>query len=272
MENSYHYQVIERAILYIKTHAKRQPSLSEIAEAQGMSASHFQRVFSLWVGVSPKKYLEYLTLAEAKSALLKRMGTINAAYSSGLTGTGRLYDLVLKWEAVTPGEYAANGEGVVFKWSKIDTRFGNAIAALRGEKLAGLEFSDDHAVLQKRWPKAEFLHAPNELTAVEFALNSLNGEIALSLQGTAFQIQVWRALLTIPEGALSTYGDLASAIGRPNAARAVGTAIGKNPMALLIPCHRVIRGDGHLGGYHWGIDRKVSLLAFEGARRDEVSV
>ena len=234
-----------------------------------MSASHFQRLFTEWVGISPKKYLEHLTLAYAKPALLGRMGTINTAMGAGLSGTGRLYDLVLKWEAVTPGEFARNGEGAVFEWGIICTPFGEAIAVMRAGRLAGLEFAGDLTPLQNRWPKAQFVHVQNAVRETEVALNSLNGELDLSLLGTEFQIQVWRALLAIPEAQFTSYGTLAKAIERPKASRAIGTAVGQNPLAFLIPCHRVIRADGHLGGYHWGLERKASIIAFEAAKCDE---
>lgn len=268
MENSYHYQIIARAIEYIRTHMNDQPSLDQIAKAQHMSASHFQRLFTEWVGVSPKKYLEYLTLAHAKEALLARMGTVETANEIGLSGTGRLYDLVLKWEAVTPGEFARQGEGTVFEWSLINTQFGQAIATMRNGRLAGIEFSNKVGDAQKRWPKAKFVHAPSSLKPVEDALNSMSGEIHLSLLGTDFQIQVWRALLSIPQAQFSSYGTIAQSIGKPNASRAIGTAIGRNPLAVLIPCHRVIRADGHLGGYHWGMERKATLIAYEAAREE----
>ncbi len=268
MENNYHYQIIARAIKYIRTHYHEQPSLAQIAASQNMSASHFQRIFTEWVGVSPKKYLEYLTLAHAKKALVERMGTINTAHDVGLSGTGRLYDLVLKWEAVTPGEFAQKGQGTVFEWSQINTPFGEAIATMRNGRLAGIEFSNDIEDVRKRWPKATFIHDERGLKDVEVAFQSMSGELRLSLLGTAFQIQVWRALLNIPEARFTSYGTIAKSIGKPNASRAIGTAIGQNPLAFLIPCHRVIRADGQLGGYKWGLERKASIITYEAARKN----
>lgn len=255
-----------RAIAYIKANVKEQPSLEEIARAQSMSASHFQRLFTEWVGISPKKYLEHLTLAHAKEALVARVGTVNSAIDSGLSGTGRLYDLVLKWEAVTPGEFARNGEGTVFEWGQIDTAFGRAIAVTRNGRLACVEFTDDLENIKTRWPKAKFIHTPAAVEPARMALQNLSGTLNLSFIGTEFQIQVWRALLGIKEGQFTSYGALAHAIKRPKASRAIGTAVGQNPLALLIPCHRVIRADGQLGGYHWGLERKAAIIAYESAK------
>ncbi len=268
MENTYHYQIITRALDYLRQNSEARPSLEEIAKAAGLSTYHFQRVFSEWVGISPKTYLEHLQLAHAKPLLKERMGNFLSAENAGLSGTGRLHDLLIKWEGVSPGEFA-NGN-VAFYYDQSPTAFGSALLIVSHRGLAALAFTDENAQTaladyQKRWPKASFKHSPEHVAPYAQKLQTLSGEIPITLIGTPFQHQIWRALLALPEAHFTSYGDIANAIGSPKAARAVGTAVGRNPISWLVPCHRVIRQTGELGGYHWGLPRKEAMIAFESA-------
>ncbi|MXU66467.1 methylated-DNA--[protein]-cysteine S-methyltransferase [Oceanomicrobium pacificus] len=273
----YHYAVIARAIDFIDAHRTDQPSLDAVAEACGMSPAHFQRVFSQWAGVSPKRYLQYLTLDHAKQLLAEHHTLLDTSAETGLSGTGRLHDLFLRWEAMSPGDYARKGEGLEIGWDWIDTPFGPALAMVTKRGLCGLGFQGDmtpdavQADLQSRWPKARFFHAPARVAPVAAALfgaTEAGQPVDLHLIGAPFQIKVWEALLAIPSGEVATYSDVARRIGNPNAVRAVGTAIGRNPISWLIPCHRALRKSGGLGGYHWGLPVKRALLAHEAVRRD----
>jgi AraC family transcriptional regulator of adaptative response/methylated-DNA-[protein]-cysteine methyltransferase len=272
----YHYAVIGRAIDHIAARAPGQISLDEVAASVGLSPSHFQRVFSQWVGVSPKRYQQYLTLDHAKRLLVERHSVLDTAYASGLSGTGRLHDLFLRWEAMSPGEYARGGEGLEVAWGWFETPFGPALAMGTDRGLCGLAFAAETgreaamADLRARWPKAGFIEAPERLRAwVEGAFRG--GETRLHLIGAPFQIKVWEALLTVPSGHVTTYSDIAAAIGRPKAVRAVGTAVGRNPVSFLIPCHRALQKAGGLGGYHWGLGIKRAMLAWEAARLDSAA-
>ncbi len=274
MEQSYHYQVIARALDYLREHANERPSLSQIAEAQGLSPYHFQRVFSEWVGVSPKTYLEHLQLSQAKSLLRARIGVMQTAHSVGLSGTGRLHDLMIKWEALTPGEFTQSQ--VPLYYDTADTPFGEALFIVTDRGLTGLAFTNGDAEntlseYKTRCPNSAFIASQDMVAPYVERLAKQSGEMPVTLVGTPFQHQVWRALLEIPEGQFSTYGDIAGAVERPKAARAVGTAVGQNPISWLIPCHRVIRQNGALGGYHWGVERKEALIAYESARYDQSS-
>ena len=275
--SGYHYNVMRRAIELIDV-AEDNLSLEDMAAQMGMSPAHFQRIFSRWVGVSPKRYQQYLTLGHAKTLLHSQLSTVDTAHSSGLSGSGRLHDLFLRWEAMSPGDYAKHGAGLTIYWGWFDTPFGQAIVMGTDRGICGLGFAAEMGAdaafndMQGRWGKAEFIEAPARLDAwvkTAFGAQSDEGEKApLYLIGAPFQIKVWEALLQIPSGHVTTYSEIAQAIGHPKAVRAVGTAVGRNPISYLIPCHRALRKSGGLGGYHWGLPVKRTLLAWESARLD----
>jgi AraC family transcriptional regulator of adaptative response/methylated-DNA-[protein]-cysteine methyltransferase len=271
---AYHYAVIGRAIDHIAARAPEQATLEEIAGAVGLSPAHFQRVFSQWVGVSPKRYGQYLALDHAKRLLAERHSVLDAAHASGLSGAGRLHDLFLRWEAMSPGEFARAGEGLEIAWGWFDTPFGPALAMGTDRGLCGLAFAAETgrdaamADLAGRWPRARFAEAPERVAPWLAAAFGGGGEARLHLIGAPFQIKVWEALLQVPSGHVTTYSDIAAAVGHPRAVRAVGTAVGRNPVSFLIPCHRALRKAGGLGGYHWGLGVKRAMLAWEAARLD----
>ncbi len=270
---SYHYNVIRRAIDIIDGADTPLP-LDELAARLGMSAPHFQRIFSAWVGVSPKRYQQYLALDHARYLLSQRMTTLETALGSGLSGSSRLHDLFLRWEAMSPGEFAKGGAGLTIRHGWFDSPFGEVLAMGTTRGLCGLAFSAETgrdaamADMTARWPAATFLHDPDPLRPWVAAAFGGHGEAALHLIGAPFQIKVWEALLAIPSGHVTTYSELAGAVGHPRAVRAVGTAVGRNPISWLIPCHRALRKSGGLGGYHWGLPVKRSMLAYEAARTD----
>jgi AraC family transcriptional regulator of adaptative response/methylated-DNA-[protein]-cysteine methyltransferase len=271
---AYHYGVIARAIEAIADRAPEQAPLEAVAAEVGLSPAHFQRVFSQWVGVSPKRFQQYLTLDHAKRLLAERQSVLATAHDSGLSGAGRLHDLFLRWEAMSPGEYARGGEGLEIAWGWFESPFGPVLAMGTDRGLCGLAFAAETgraaamADLRARWPRARFVEAPGRLEPWVAAALGRRGEARLHLIGAPFQIKVWEALMRVPEGRVTTYSDLAAAVGHPRAARAVGTAVGRNPLSWLIPCHRVLRGTGALGGYHWGLGVKRALLAWESARAE----
>lgn len=277
LDDGYHYKVMRRAIDLLDQ-AEDPMSLDEVAAQMGMSAAHFQRLFSRWVGVSPKRYQQYLKLGQAKKMLRDRATTLEAAHEVGLSGTGRLHDLFLRWEAMSPGEFARSGEGLKIYWGWFDSPFGLALVMGTEKGICGLalaaETGEEAAMqdLMSRWPKAEFIEDPMMLRPwVLTAFGAEDGSLdkaPLYLIGAPFQIKVWEALLRIPTGYVTTYSDIASAIGNPKAVRAVGTAVGRNPVSWLIPCHRALRKSGALGGYHWGLPVKRAMLAFEAARAE----
>ncbi|MFT4708167.1 MAG: AraC family transcriptional regulator of adaptative response [Ascidiaceihabitans sp.] len=276
-ENSgYHYNVMRRAITLIDA-AEDNLSLEDMAAQMGMSAAHFQRVFSRWVGVSPKRYQQYLTLGHAKTLLHSQFSTVDTAHASGLSGSGRLHDLFLRWEAMSPGEYAKHGAGLVINWGWFDTPFGRAIVMGTDRGICGLGFAaeigEDAAFidLRQRWPDAQFMDAPEELEGwvnTAFGINEGGGKAPLLLMGGPFQIKVWEALLSVPSGQVTSYSEIAEIVGSPKAVRAVGTAVGRNPVSWLIPCHRALRKSGAMGGYHWGLPMKRAMLAYEAAKAE----
>jgi len=272
-EDLYHHGVIARAIEHIGDTVNGQPRLEEVASAVGLSPAHFQRVFSQWVGVSPKKYQQYLTLDHAKRLLQDRFTLLDTAHETGLSGTGRLHDLFLSWEAMSPGEYAAKGKGLIIQWGWFPSQFGEMLVMGTSRGLCGIgftaEFGRDWALrdLTARWPKAVFEENETALQPQVAAILG-NSTANLLLIGAPFQIKVWEALLAIPSGHVTTYSEIARHIGNPKAVRAVGTAVGRNPVSWLIPCHRALRKSGGLGGYHWGLPVKRALLAWESARFD----
>ena len=272
MSQTYHYQTINRAITFIRSTLIQQPKLEQIAGSVGMSPYHFQRVFTEWVGMSPKRYQEYLTLGFSKELLQKRHTLLDVTLNLGLSGTSRLHDLFIKWEAMTPGEYALNGAGVEINWGFFDSPFGQMLAMATKRGLCGIGFVGESSKtvifddFKGRWPNAVYIENKVILKSLIETLVIGKGTINIHLIGAPFQIKVWEALMNIPTGFVTTYSDIAKAIDNKAAVRAVGTAVGKNPISWLIPCHRVLRKNGELGGYHWGIDLKTALLARESAQ------
>ena len=269
-----------RAIRYLLEHRVDQPSLSEVADFAGLSPHHFERTFKRWAGVTPKQFLQFLTLDHAKSLLAESASVLDASYEVGLSSPGRLHDLFVSVEAVTPGEFKSCGEGVDVAWDVVPTAFGEALVATTARGVCYLSFVGELSVgaaahdLEVAWPRAQVRRDPGEVAPVARRLaGQLDGAIGgdgplrLHLRGTNFQLQVWQALLEIPTGAAVSYGEIAERIGRPRAVRAVASAIGANPVAFFIPCHRVIRSSGEMAGYRWGRGRKRALLGWESARR-----
>lgn len=272
-QENFDFARIAEAIEYIRENFKRQPTLDDVACQVCLSPAHFQRLFTAWAGVSPKKFLQYISIEYAKK-VLKESSLSDAAYETGLSGTSRLYDLFINIEGMTPGEYKNGGEHLSINYSFGGSPFGDIIVAATSKGICRMAFVDEPAVafrvLQEKFPKARYRQVmddiqQNALFVFTQDWGSLN-EIKLHLKGTAFQLKVWETLLQIPMGRLTTYGDIASKLDNPSASRAVGTAIGHNPIALLIPCHRIIRSSGELGGYHWGIARKAAIIGWEAAR------
>lgn len=276
-QETINYDRIAQAIDFITDNFKEQPSLEEVAEQVHLSNYHFQRMFVEWAGVSPKQFLQYLNVEHAKSVLKNEQATLSeAAYATGLSGTGRLHDLFIKIEGMTPGEFKNGGEGLSINYSFAETPFGDVILASTTKGICHMAFAEHHQeafdVLLGKFPKATFrqhvdLIQQNALYIFTHDWNKLS-QIKLHLKGTDFQIKVWEALLKIPMGQLSTYGQIAATIDKPKASRAVGTAIGSNPIAFLIPCHRVIQSSGLIGQYHWGSTRKTAMIGWEAAKID----
>ena len=276
-DDGYHFGVMRRAIDLIDA-APDALTLEGLAAQMGMSPAHFQRVFSRWVGVSPKRYQQYLMLGQAKEMLRDHATTLAAAHEVGLSGTGRLHDLFLRWEAMSPGDFARKGADLTIYWGWFDSPFGRALVMGTHKGICGLalaaEVGEEAAMqdLTGRWPLADFVEDPMMLRPwVLAAFGARDGALdkaPLYLIGAPFQIKVWEALLRIPSGQVTTYSDIAAAVGSPRAVRAVGTAVGRNPVSWLIPCHRALRKSGALGGYHWGMPVKRAMLAFEAARSE----
>ena len=270
------YVRIADAIRFIASQVARQPTLDEIAAHVHLSPFHFQRLFSRWAGVTPKRYLQVLTLERAKTLLQESRPLLEVADTLGLSSGSRLYDHFVQLEAVTPGEYKQRGAGLVIDHGVHDTPFGQAFVALTPRGVCNFSFLDDQApeaplsALAHNWPEAELREAPSRTQGVIHTMfdssKAPDRPISLHVNGTNFQISVWRALLQIPPAKVVSYAQVASAVGNPKAARAVGLAVGANPVALMIPCHRVIQQNGKLGGYHWGETRKQAIHAWEAAR------
>ena len=275
LEESYHYHVMRRAIALIDA-AEEPLSLAELAARMRMSPAHFQRLFTQWVGVSPKRYQQYLALGQARALLAERFTTLEAAQALGMSGPGRLHDLFLRWEAMRPGEYARRGAGLTIRWGRFDSPFGPALVMGTEWGICGIAFAGEvgepaaMADLTGRWPRAEFVADPERLAPwARTALGAAGSDgdmVPLHPMGAPFQIKVWEALLAIPTGCVTTYSEIARAIGHPRAVRAVGSAVGRNPVGFLIPCHRALTKAGGLGGYHWGLPVKRAMLAWESAR------
>ena len=269
------YNRIAEAIDYIKHNFKAQPNLYEVAEKIHVSPFHFQRMFTDWAGVSPKKFLEYISIEHAKNILKNQQATLfGAAFETGLSGTSRLHDLFINIEGMTPGEYKNGGENLSINYSYAESPFGNILVASTAKGICYMAFADNEEQalndLQKHFPNAQLrqmvdMIQQNALYIFTHDWSKLN-KIKLHLKGTDFQLKVWETLLKIPMGRLSTYGDIAKQINISGASRAVGTAIGSNPVAFLIPCHRVIQSTGIIGGYHWGNTRKTAMIGWEAAK------
>jgi AraC family transcriptional regulator of adaptative response/methylated-DNA-[protein]-cysteine methyltransferase len=271
------YERVARAIAYLQHHASAQPDLATVARHVHLSEFHFQRLFLRWAGVSPKRFLQHLTLEDAKARIARCGSLTEALAGSGLSGPGRLHDLFVTLEAMTPGEYRTGGPGLDISFGFYASPFGWALIAFTARGICALRFveradeRDAAELLREQWAQACLTLDPiraDELGQRIFGpLSARTGKpLALLVKGTNFQLQVWRALLEIPAGALASYGDIAARIGSPRSARAVGAAVGANSVAYLIPCHRVIRETGHLGGYRWGAARKAAILGWEAAR------
>ena len=269
------YSRIAEAIGYIKENFKTQPGLDEVAGKIHVSPFHFQRLFTEWAGVSPKKFLQYITVEHAKRLLKENQATLfDTAFETGLSGTGRLHDLFINIEGMSPGEYKNGGENLTINYSFAETPFGNILVASTPRGICHMAFADDENLalqsMQEMFPNATYhqmvdLSQQNVLYIFTHDWSRLN-QIKLHLKGTEFQLKVWETLLKIPMGQLSTYGNIAKQIQRPGASRAVGTAIADNPVAFLIPCHRVIQSSGVFGQYHWGSIRKTAIIGWEAAK------
>lgn len=273
-QQALNYQRIAEAIEYIKEHFKSPPHLDEVAAHVDLSPFHFQRLFREWAGTTPKKFLQFISLEHAKRVLTEQKATLNdTAYDTGLSGTGRLHDLFISMVGMTPAEYKRGGSNLTVRYSFADTLFGRVIVAStdRGVCYMAFDKDDGHALnnLRERFPNALSHHEQDQMQ--QDALSIFQNErsqlplIKLHLKGTPFQMKVWEALLNIPMGTLTTYGSIAEAVGHPGASRAVGSAIGSNPVAYLIPCHRVIQATGQMGGYRWGSIRKCAMIGWESA-------
>ena len=265
------YQRMEETLEWLTAHFEAQPSLEEIAAHAGVSPYHFQRLFTRWVGLSPKKYVQFLTLERAKACLAASQSVLDASFAAGLSGPGRLHDLFVNIEAVTPGEYRRGAAGVVIRHGVHDSPFGPVLLLHTDRGICGLAFTapgEERRTLTEmasRWPEARLVAdaGPGAELAARVFGGACGERLTLWLYGTPFQIQVWQALMRIPPGSITSYKALAGYIGRPHASRAVGMASAANPISYLIPCHRVIRNSGALGGYRWGLGRKLAMLSRE---------
>lgn len=270
------YDRVEQVIRYLQANFREQPELKDIADHMGLSEYHFQRLFKQWAGISPKRFLQYLTAEYARERLQTCRSVLEIAYDAGLSGPGRLHDLTVNVYAMTPGEIKDCGHGLVVSYGFHETPFGECLVGVTERGICGLDFLSDGAqeealfAMRESWPNARFRHdtATTQPIIDRIFGHTRSCEIALLLKGTNFQIRVWEALLKIPQGALVTYGELADSIGRPTAARAVGNALGSNPIAFLIPCHRVIRNSGVIGDYRWNTTRKQAMIVWEAAQRE----
>ena len=275
------YERIEQAIRFLQSHHHEQPSLSEMAQRVNLSEYHFQRLFSRWAGISPKRFMQYLTKEQAKHLLTQSKDLLSVSHATGLSGPSRLHDLFVTCEAVTPGEYKQRGEGVEIRYGIHPSPFGECLVALTDRGICNLMFVQDHerdaaiTFLRDNWPAAEFTEDYGGTRVVieqmmELFQTRSSTTLRLFLSGTNFQIKVWEALLQILPGSVVSYEDVAIHIGMPGASRAVGNAISRNPIPVLIPCHRVIRKSGEFGNYRWGASRKKALLGWEMAKVDLV--
>jgi len=270
------YRRIEKAILFIEENIERSPELAEVARAAGLSEFHFQRLFSRMVGISPKRYEQFLHKETAKGLLGSAGNLLDAAWDTGLSGPGRLHDLFVSCEAVTPGEYKSRGRGLTIRYGFHPTPFGEALLAVTDRGICAFFFAapgEHDGVLDRlrqEWSRADLVEDPRATAPVVERIFAeepgARAPLTLYLRGTNFQVKVWEALIRIPPGSAATYEQVARTVGAARATRAVGAAVGRNPVAFLIPCHRVIRKSGDMGGYHWGVPRKRMILAWEAER------
>lgn len=275
-DDSQTYQLIAKAITFMRQNYLSQPDLATIAQQVHLSEYHFQRLFTKWAGISPKRFLQYLTVEYAKSRITQTKSILDLTLDVGLSSPGRLHDLFVKLEAMSPGEFKTGGTGLKIDYGIHPTAFGKSIIATTSRGICNLHFLDGVGeetaleMLRQEWSKAEIIR--NQEETLEICqrifqpITYNNKPLVLFIKGTNFQIQVWRALLKLPFAGITTYQSLAEAIGKPTAARAVGNAVGKNPVGYLIPCHRDIRESGELGGYRWGLERKASILGWEASQ------
>ncbi|MBW4442309.1 MAG: methylated-DNA--[protein]-cysteine S-methyltransferase [Plectolyngbya sp. WJT66-NPBG17] len=263
------YERIAKAIAFMRQHHLEQPDLATVAHHVHLSEHHFQRLFTEWAGISPKRFLQFLTVEYAKSKIAETRNLFDLSIEVGLSGSGRLHDLFVTLEAMSPGEFKTNGKGLEITYGIHSTPFGQCLIATTPRGICNLHFLDEietaESVLRSQWANAAIFQDQQATEEIcDCIFTPIAGKpLVLFVKGTNFQIQVWRALLSIPPGGMTTYQGLATRIGRPTAARAVGNAIGSNPVGYLIPCHRVIRESGELGGFRWGLERKSVLLSWE---------
>ncbi len=274
------YRRIEQAIRYLEANYRRQPGLAEVAAQIGLSEYHFQRLFSRWAGISPKRFVQALTIDYARQRLAESESVLDAAMEAGLSGPGRLHDLFVTHDAVTPGEFKHKGEGLTIRYGVHPSLFGECLIGLTERGVVALNFidGDEPRALREMvrdWPAAEIVQDPQATAPLVARIFSPDASqegsppLPVYISGTNFQVKVWRALLAIPQGSLVSYGAIAKSVGRPAATRAVGTAIGRNSVSYLIPCHRVIRSTGVISNYRWGSARKKAIQAWEAARAAE---
>ncbi|PSB35472.1 methylated-DNA--[protein]-cysteine S-methyltransferase [Chlorogloea sp. CCALA 695] len=271
------YQLIAKAIAFISENHLQQPDLATVATHVNLSEYHFQKLFTRWAGISPKRFLQYLTVEYAKAKIAETKSLLNLTGDVGLSSPGRLHDLFVTLEAMSPGEFKTGGTGLQIIYGVHESPFGKCLIAMTVRGICNLRFLDDtcqdvEQLLRLEWSKAEIVQdrqATKEICDRIFAPIATNQPLVLFVKGTNFQIQVWRGLLRVPFGGLATYQSLANAIGRPTSARAVGNALGNNPVGYLIPCHRVIRESGELGGFRWGLERKKVLLGWEASQNQD---
>ena len=272
------YERIASAIRYLDAHWRDQPSLADVARHVGLSESHFQRLFTRWVGISPKRFLQQATAQFARALLRDHRAALPTTLDAGLSNPSRLHELIVHAEAMTPGQVRRGGDGVEIAWGFHESPLGTALVAVTPLGICSIQFADSAADrraavarLRAEWPAATLVEsAARTRKASRQALGALGtptGPLAVHVRGTNFQLKVWTALLGIAPGCVTTYEEIADVIGQPAAARAVGSAVGRNPVSLLIPCHRVIRKSGGLGGYAWGLERKELILRAEDGRR-----
>jgi AraC family transcriptional regulator of adaptative response/methylated-DNA-[protein]-cysteine methyltransferase len=274
------YDLIRRAIAFLTRHADEQPTLDQLADHIGLGAPHTQRLFKRWCGLSPKEFVQAVTIDRARELLADSASLLETAHEVGLSGASRLHDLFVTHEAMTPGDFKRRGDGLEIAWGFHESPFGEALLLATSRGLAGLAFVDEDkgqtredalADMTRRWPAARFTEAPERTAAFaarvfDPARWTAEQPVRLVLIGTDFEVRVWEALLRIPMGRAVRYADIARHLGAPTASRAVGSAVGRNPISFVVPCHRVLRGDGNLGGYHWGLTRKRALIGWETGR------
>ena len=275
------YDLVRRAVEYISQHWRDQPSLETVAEAVGMKPLSLQRLFTRWAGLSPKAFVQALTLDHARSLLADSASVLDATYEVGLSGPGRLHDLFVTHDAMTPGDYKARGAGIVIRWAFHTSPFGEALVMITERGLAGVAFADPgnegptFADMKSRWPEADYVEdwdatAPFARRIFDRGAWRPDQPLKIFMIGSDFEVRVWETLLKLPLGKATTYSDIAAHIGRPTAARAVGAAVGKNPISFVVPCHRVLGKGGSLRGYHWGLTRKRAILGWEAGVAGEV--